>query len=284
MLRYPVADTIKELANYRLALLEQYLDADVISFYGPISTGFAAHMKAIIEDLRDKKRALFIILTTGGGSAIEVERAVTVIRHHYDTVNFIVPDYAYSAGTILCMSGDNLYMSYFSILGPIDPQIPNKDNLLVPAQGYLDKVNEFVEKSRNGSITDAEMLMLSKLDLADIRAYEQDKELTVDLLEKWLVNYKFRDWEHHSNGDDVTHDEKCGRAREIAKLLGDNNQWKSHARGIDIQTLKNILKLKVADYGDDKKLDGLINDYYSFVMDFIRNYSYSIFTHSRGYI
>lgn len=59
------------------------------------------------------------MLTTLGGSATAAERAVKVLRHFYNEVNFVVPDYAYSAGTILCMSGDNIYMDYFGVLGPI---------------------------------------------------------------------------------------------------------------------------------------------------------------------
>jgi hypothetical protein len=199
-------------------------------------------------------------------------------------VNFIVPDYAYSAGTILCMSGDDIYMDYFSVLGPIDPQIPNKDKILIPAQGYLDKVGEFVEKSRNGTITDAEMIMLSKIDLADIRAYEQDKELTVDLLVKWLVKYKFKYWQKHSDGQLVTQDEKTKTAEDIAKILGDNNRWKSHGRGIDIETLRVDLRLKVVDFAADEKLSLLIKDYYQFIMDFINKYQFPTFTHTRGYI
>ena len=46
-----------------------------------------------------------------------------------------------SAGTILCMSGDKIFMDYASILGPIDPQVPTPDTGdYVPALGYLDKV------------------------------------------------------------------------------------------------------------------------------------------------
>jgi hypothetical protein len=87
----------------------------------------------------------------------------------------------------------------------------------------LDKVDEFVEKSRNGLITDVEIMMLNKLDLADIRAYEQDKALTVDLLKKWLVKYKFKDWKIHRNGDTVTDEEKVETARDIAEKLSNNN-------------------------------------------------------------
>jgi hypothetical protein len=180
------------------------------------------------------------------------------------------------------MSGDEIYMDYFGVLGPIDPQIPNKDKILIPAQGYLDKVNEFVEKSRNGIITDAEMMMLNKLDLADNRAYEQDKELTVDLLEKWLVKYKFKDLTE--DGKPVSSEEKSERAREIARILCDSNRWKSHGRGIDIETLKNVLRLKIIDYGKDVKLSGFIRSYYQFVMDYVSKYNFSFFTQTRRYI
>ena len=73
------------------------------------------------------------MLTTGGGSTTVVERLVNILRQHYKEVNFIVPDYAYSAGTIFCMSGDNILMDYFSVLGPIDPQVQNKEGRLVAA-------------------------------------------------------------------------------------------------------------------------------------------------------
>lgn len=36
----------------------------------------------------------------------------------------------------------------FSVLGPIDPQVKNKEGNFVPALGYLDKVNELIEKPK----------------------------------------------------------------------------------------------------------------------------------------
>ena len=47
---------------------------------------------------------------------------VETLRHHYDIVDFVVPTHAYSAGTIFVMSGDSIYMDYYSRLGPIDPK------------------------------------------------------------------------------------------------------------------------------------------------------------------
>lgn len=188
-MEFPINDNIKVLLNTKLAELEAYLNADVLSFYGPIVDGTEGQFLQIIEQLatdENKKDKLFILLTTNGGSAIAVERHVNIIRKHYKEVNFIVPDRAYSAGTIFCMSGDNIYMDYFSVLGPIDPQVQNKEGRFVPALGYLDKVNELVQKAQNNTLTQAEFIILKEMDLAELRGFEQAKELTIDLLKDGL--------------------------------------------------------------------------------------------------
>ncbi len=82
------------------------------------------------------------------------------------------------------MSGNNIYIDYFSVLGPIDPQVQNKDGKWVAALGYLDKVNEYVEKAKNGSLANIEFAILKEFDLAGLRNYEQARNLTIDLSKK----------------------------------------------------------------------------------------------------
>lgn len=97
--------------------LEEHLNADVLVYYGSLTPVSANLFAKFIEELKlDKVKhdKLYVILTTMGGSAEVVERYVNILRHHYAEVNFIVPDYAYSAGTIFCMSGDNIFMDYRS--------------------------------------------------------------------------------------------------------------------------------------------------------------------------
>ncbi len=243
----PAVDTIvQELLVEKLGNIEENFDADVLSYFGPIIDGNESQLRRIVEQLaqddKNSKRIL-IVLTTNGGSAIAVERYVNIIRNHYEEVHFIAPDYAYSAGTIFCMSGDKLYMDYYSVLGPIYPQVQNKEGKLIPALGYLDKVNEMLEKAKNNELTDAEFLILKDMDLGELRVYEQAKELTIALLKKWLVQYKFKDWKIHrtdekKKGKKVTKAEKEERAKEIADKLSDNNQWKSHSRPINIEALE----------------------------------------------
>jgi len=286
-LQPPVDETIKTLLNSKLNALEKYLEADVFFYYGSLQESYDTFFLGLVEQLAkdaNKKDILYIILTTSGGSATSVERYVNIVRQHYKEVNFIVPNQAYSAGTIFCMSGDKIFMDYYSTLGPIDPQVFNKENKMVPALGYLDKINELIEKARSGTLTDVEFLILKEYDLGELRLYEQAKELAIDQLEKWLVKYKFKNWNKHKNGKKVTEKEKIKRATEIAGKLSDNNIWKSHSRPINIETLEKKLNLEIEDFGKNKELNFLIRDYSTLIIDFIIQKGFKLFTHTRRFI
>lgn len=276
--------TVTEL----LKKLELKLDGDVFTYYGEIVNGAERQVKDLIEALAkdsEKHDRIFVFLTTPGGSLTPVQRMVDVLRHFYREVNFIVPDYAYSAGTILCMSGDNIYMNYFSTLGPIDPQVQTKDGNLVAALGYLDKINELLQKAKKNELTQAEFLILKDFDLAELRSYEQAKELAIDMLKKWLTKYKFKDWVTHSDGiTPVTEQEKEARALEIAEKLSDNNRWKSHGRPIGIDTLTSDLKLKIIDFEKDPELNDIIAEYYDVLTEYINGHQFRIFFQTRLFI
>lgn len=289
----PAVDkTVQDLLISKLKDIENYFECDAISYFGSIVNGNEINVLNIVEELvndPDKKDKIFVILTTGGGSAIAVERYVNILRKHYTEVNFIVPDFSYSAGTIFCMSGDYIYMDYFSVLGPIDPQIQNKEGKFVAALGYLDKINELIDKAKNNVLTQAEFLILKDFDLAELRGYEQAKELTISLLKKWLVKYKFKNWTQHMTnpallGTPVTDEQKQARAEEIADKLSDNKIWKSHGRPINIECLENELRLKIEDYSHNEALRNLIRSYYELLSDYVSKNRFTIFVHTRKFI
>jgi len=284
-MEYPIIDTIKSLLNKELTDLEKYLKADVLTFYGPIFDGMEGGFLQVVEQLTQQKAhdTLFIILTTDGGSATAVERYVNIIRHHYSEVNFIIPDRAFSAGTIFCMSGNNIYMDYYSVLGPIDPQVLNRENKWVPALGYLDKINELIQKAQNNTLTQAEFIILKDFDLAELRAYEQAKELTIDLLKKWLVKYKFKTWTQHKDKTTVTQEQKINRAKEIADILSDNRTWKAHSRPLNIEALEE-LGLIINDFGKDQVLTKSLREYHRLVADFVTKNQLNVFVHTRSFI
>lgn len=280
-------DTIRDELTARLRKLEAHFKADVIFQFGEIHPAMEKSYRDFIEELIKEKEysgdRLVVILNTPGGSAETVEKMVNMIRYHYKELFLVVPDYAMSAGTIFCMAADKIYMDYSSSLGPIDPQVYNGKQW-VPALGYLDKVEALIEKSRNGTLTEAEFLILQKVDLAELRSYEMARDLTVSLLKQWLVKFKFKNWtQHRTNnpGTPVTAAEKEARAEEIAKLLGNNAMWHSHGRSIGIETLIGPLHLEIDDYSKDDVLRNLIRDYNDLICEYINRHSIKAFVHSR---
>lgn len=272
--------TLEGYIKYKLNefRLQFFQECDVITYYGGITDWAKFVYQPVIEELgtfalNREHRFLVILLQTNGGSVEAVEKMVEITRHFYHEVYFIVPDSAMSAGTIWCMSGDKIYMDYASSLGPIDPQVQSSDGKWVPALGYLDKVEEIIAKSASGSITQAELMMVNNLDLAELRRYEEARELSKDLLKKWLVEFKFRDWQvHEANaaklGQPVTQDEKIERAREIATVLSDNKKWHSHSRTIGINTIVYDLRLKIEDYTNQQDMRLAINELHKLLNEF----------------
>ncbi len=124
--------------------------------------------------------------------------------------------------------------------------------------------------------------------MAELRGYEQAKELTISLLKKWLVKYKFKNWHHHQSnatlkGTEVSMEQKQKRAEEIADKLSDNNIWKSHGRPINIECLENDLRLKIEDYSKNEKLRKMIREYYELFSDYVLKNGFPIFVQTRKF-
>lgn len=282
-------ETVKKTLTLHVQALEDSFDGDVVFYYGSIEAGIIRPFRDFIEKAADAStrshRRLVFFLNTPGGSAEAAEKMVEIVRHHYPEVFFVVPDVAFSAGTVLCMSGDRIYMDYSSALGPIDPQVWNGKEW-VPALGYLDKVEQLLDKAVKGTLTNAEFLVLQNQDLALLSRYEQARDLTVTLLKRWLVEYKFRDWAVHrtdpvKKGRQVTAEEKETRAKEIAVTLGNNKLWHSHGRMIGPGTLTALLRLEINDYSADTKLRPLVRMYNDLLTQYISREGYKLFLHSR---
>jgi hypothetical protein len=103
---------------------------------------FSELINTVPTDAKD----IDVILVTPGGSGTQVAKFVDKLRPRFDTVSFIIPDIAMSAGTIFAMSGDEIIMTNNSYIGPIDPQVPNKDGMYVPAQSILTLIEHIQSK------------------------------------------------------------------------------------------------------------------------------------------
>ncbi|MCY3550492.1 MAG: ATP-dependent Clp protease proteolytic subunit [Candidatus Poribacteria bacterium] len=260
--------------NKHLTKIEEIFEADAIVIYSAIDYDMITRFKSSVDLLENRKKRLVIILNTLGGLVEVVENIVGVTRHFYEEVYFLIPDCAMSAGTILAMSGDKIFMSYSSCLGPIDPQVV-KEGKLISALAYINQYESLLEKAETGQVSSVEFALINKLDLGELHEFQQARELSIELLSKWLTSYHFKNWK-------VNQEQKEQKSKEIANSLSDNKLWHSHSRMITINVL-NELGLKIEEI---EKIEGLfkpLNNYTILLGDFISKINNTSFISSREF-
>ena len=265
---------IEQKLHEGIRRIEELFTADAICFNGPILFGIDDSLRTVVEkkSSQDGKRdTLVVILTTTGGYIEVVHRIVATFRKHYNLVDFIIPNYAYSAGTVLAMSGDAIHMDYYSRLGPIDPQIETGRGRGVSALGYVERYNDLIKKSQEGKISTAEtQLMIHGFDQGELYAWEQARELSITLLKEWLVNYKFKNWKKTTTRKKrVTEAMKRARAANIAKELNNTRKWHVHGHGISMDVLDRILRLQIDDLEKNPERRDAVKQYHDLFTDYM---------------
>jgi len=270
-----------------LEQLERATGSDCLAYSGPIVDGVDDAIRDAIEALRGRTRRrrpkLLFVLETQGGFAEVARRISDTARNHYRVVDFLIPSHAMSAGTILAMSGDAIYMDYYSVLGPIDPQVPSQDRQkLIPALGYLIKYEELLAKANSGKAGPAELEILLNFDQGALYSYEQARDLSVSLLEEWLVKYKFKNWKTtETGGTKVTLSMKKKRAREIARMLNNAKRWNSHGIGINMEIIRKDLNLKIDDFGEIPDINDPMRAYHKLLTDYMQKIGQTAVVHTR---
>jgi len=265
---------VEQQLNQRLKAIEGRFFAHALSLSGPLVDGVDDILRGAVEKPRKQAPAvnkLAVILTTPGGYIETVDRMVATLRRYYQLVDFIVPNVAYSAGTVFAMSGDAIYMDYYSRLGPIDPQLQSQQGHRVSALGHLEKYNALIEKAQAGKISLAEIqLLINGFDQAELYHFEQARDLSITLLEEWLVKYKFKNWDvTETHKIQVTEQMKKDRASEIGRDLNNTKKWHSHGHGISMEVLRRNLNLRIDDFEADPKTCATIRAYYSLLSDYM---------------
>ena len=200
-----------------------------------------------------------ILIVTPGGSAETVANFVNRIRARFDHVGFILPYMAMSAGTIFCLSGDEIIMDENAFIGPIDPQVPSRDGRYVPAQSITTLIKDIQDRgqdqlNKGGQPGWSDIQILRNLDPKEIGNSLNASQFSIDLVSDYLENYKFRTWINHSDGRQVTPEDRKKRASEIAAQLCKHSLWLSHARRVSREMAWNTCKLKIV---HPEEIDGL---------------------------
>ena len=69
------------------------------------------------------------IIHTPGGYALAAQMMAMAIKFHPSKVTVMVPFYAMSGGSLMTLAANEIRMEKYSVLGPVDPQIPTPDGM-----------------------------------------------------------------------------------------------------------------------------------------------------------
>ena len=69
------------------------------------------------------------IIHTPGGYALAAQMMAMAIKFHPAKVTVMVPFYAMSGGSLMTLAAGEIRMEKYSVLGPVDPQIPTPDGM-----------------------------------------------------------------------------------------------------------------------------------------------------------
>ena len=125
-------DVLRDAAN----AVAYELDADVALYSGGISRA-SAH--ELIEKCNGKKRRsnIFLILGTTGGDPDAAYRIAKHFQNKYDRFSLFIPGFCKSAGSLIAIGANELIMSDFGELGPLDVQLITKDELWQTQSGLV---------------------------------------------------------------------------------------------------------------------------------------------------
>jgi hypothetical protein len=119
----------------------------------PIYSGI---LKEVTENKRSAK--LVLCLVTYGGSANTAYRISKWLHAMYDDISVFVPSFCKSAGTLIACSANEIIMTPFGELGPLDVQLQKRDEIFEIKSGLV--TNLAMEEIRNQAWLLFEHIML----------------------------------------------------------------------------------------------------------------------------
>lgn len=143
----------------------------------------------LVNSIKDSKE-IDILLHSPGGRPDATERIVYILRNKFDKIHFLIPHSAYSAATMLSLSGDSIILHPSSTLGPIDPQING-----IPARSIkkgFERVRDIL-KNEGPEALPAYIPLIEKYSLDLLELCNDSEKLSKELVTSWLNSYMFKD-------------------------------------------------------------------------------------------
>lgn len=147
--------SLEEVDQFALEIVRLRTRPLLVLYYPEI---YGAMVEDDIKDVYDEFRRrglepsaeieLDVLLHTRGGDPSTGYHIAQVIRDFSKHVVMLVPFYAYSAGTLTCLSANEIRLGHYALLSPIDITISGVENFESIELMNIDYYMEFVGKSR----------------------------------------------------------------------------------------------------------------------------------------
>ena len=180
----------------------------------------------LVQSIRGKSKSVDVLLHSPGGQPDATERIVHILRNDFEEVHFIVPHSAYSAATMLALSGDSITLHPSATLGPIDPQING-----TPARSIkrgFDKVKEII-KTEGPEALPAYIPLIEKYSLDLLEICEDSEKLSKELVSNWITDFMLKGKEKHQ-----------GQVKDSVEYFSDYDTHLLHSRPLVISKLKKF--------------------------------------------
>ena len=212
----------------------------------------------ILHTIKGNNKNIDIYIETPGGSGEAAEEIVKYLHNNFESVNFLVSGEAKSAGTIMVLSGDEIMMTETGSLGPIDAQVV-VGRYRQSAYDYIEWVNDVREKCAQGvPLNPFDARIISQITPGEINGIFHSLKFAEDLVTKWLVEYKFKNWDiTETNKKNVTSSDRLRRAQEVANELTNHSKWRSHGRSLKIKDMDQI-GVKIKNIDEDNALSDIV--------------------------
>jgi ClpP class serine protease len=221
----------RPLLIYAVKFPEAPREAPISIDQGDID-GFTDLVEAVPETV-DK---VDVLIHSPGGSPEATERIVSLLRSRFHDVSFLIPHSAYSAATMLALSGNEILLHPSATLGPIDPQING-----IPARSIrrgFENVRELLQKEGPEALP-AYIPLIEKYSLELLEICNDYEELSKELVTDWLKTYMF-----------AGEPDKNSTIDEAVKFFSTYDNHKTHSRALTFDKLQKLnLKIKLADTG-----------------------------------
>jgi hypothetical protein len=234
-LRYACYKDIEQLRQRPLLVYAaKFVDANLPP-QAPISIdlGDVDGFTELIGSIKAKDKSVDVLIHSPGGRPDATERIVNLLRPRFTNVTFLVPHSAYSAATMLALSGDEVIMHPSAVLGPIDPQING-----IPARSIkrgFDKIQQKI-KEEGPEALPAYIPLIEKYSLELLELCEDSEKLSKELVTGWLSDHM------------LSSNEKSKKLDKAVDYLASYDTHLLHSRPLTIKKLSGLgLNVKTAE-------------------------------------